>query len=244
LSPFIARPLIDPEVFDLAHITPGELDRLGRELHELIVSRHRAVDTADRRRVNEVARSLQPKGAPRTPAYVFTIIDSDDIFAFSHPDRYIYLSSALFALVSSDDELRFVLAHEMAHLALGHALKRIEAEGPTPGIGTLQQFYHGIAGGYSDEQEFEADAWAARRLVQLEHTRRECLAFLRRFQGYSEEHGFGEGHRRPQTDLAAPLQEVENHFAAHPPVWERLERLQELLEQPPVNPPAPARSPK
>ena len=42
--------------------------------------------------------------------------------------------------------------------------------------------------------DYEADAWAIRQLVNLQHTRRECLTFLAGSTGYEEDQGSIEGH--------------------------------------------------
>jgi hypothetical protein len=227
-SPLIARPH-DPVTYDTQDLTPEEERRLGLELHELILSRHTALDRADlSKRARQAARSLFAKGFRREmPDEAFTILDSEEVFAFSHPGGYFYLSSGLFALLSSEEELRFVIAHEMAHLERKHALKRVEAEkAKMQGLGTAEQLYRLIAAGYTADQDYEADAWALKLLLQLEQTRRECLAFLRKFKGYSEEHGFENGRKKPKFDVLAPVQDIENHYRAHPAAWERLERLE------------------
>jgi len=208
-------------------------NRLGQELHELILSRQLALENADlTKRVRLASRPLITKGFRRElPDDAFTILDSEDPFAFSHPGGYFYLSSALFALLSSEEELRFVIAHEMAHVELKHALKQLEAQqSKLQGLGTAEQLYRLIAQGYETAQEYEADRWAVTLLLKLDHTRRECLAFLRKFKGYSEDHGFGEGRKRPKFGLTSPVQEVENHFRAHPAAWERLDRLEQSFD--------------
>jgi hypothetical protein len=195
-SPFIARPA-EPVLYDTRDLKPEEEQRLGLELHELILGHHGESDSgALRKRTSQAARSLLAGGSRGEIPYEYTILDSDEVFAFSHPGGYIYLSSGLFALLASEEELRFVIAHEE---------------------------------GYASEQEYEADAWALKRLLQLDQTRRECLAFLRKFQGYSEEHGFENGRKKPQSIIGAPVLDIENHFRAHPATWERLERLEGIF---------------
>jgi predicted Zn-dependent protease len=185
------------------------------------------------KRATQAARSLMAKGlAWEMPDEAITILESDEAFAFSHPGGYVYLSTALFALCASEEELRFVIAHEMGHLELKHALKRLETEkARMAGLSTVQQLYDLIATGYTPAQEYEADAWALRLLLKLDMTRRECLAFLRRFQGYSESHDFANGRKKPKSGVAERTQEIENHYRSHPATWDRLDRLEKALDQ-------------
>ena len=50
----------------------------------------------------------------------FGVIKSDAINAFAMPGGYILLSSGVLKLLESEDELAFVLAHEVAHVSRRH----------------------------------------------------------------------------------------------------------------------------
>jgi hypothetical protein len=170
-----------------------------------------------------------------TTPYKITILESDAVNAFSHPGGYLYVCRGLFDLIGSDEDyaLEFVIGHEIAHLELKHALKIVQAGhagARQRGIDTLNQFLVPIVLGYPDDHlEYEADAWIARLMTtRLDRTRRETLAFLRKFKGYAESHGFANGHKPPLAEASL----VENHFRANPPTWERLENLQSVLTPP------------
>jgi Zn-dependent protease with chaperone function len=57
-------------------------------------------------------------------------------------------------LTQTDAELQFVIAHELAHLELGHPAARLEqvAQAPGASVGLLPALEFLIALGYSDEQ--------------------------------------------------------------------------------------------
>lgn len=55
-----------------------------------------------------------------TPPKVFLIIDSHAPNAFIRHKTEVVLTKALVARVTDESELAFILAHEMAHVALGH----------------------------------------------------------------------------------------------------------------------------
>ena len=54
-------------------------------------------------------------------ALKFSIIEADEVNAFSHVGGYIYFNTGLLEIISTDAELQFVVGHEIAHLELGIA---------------------------------------------------------------------------------------------------------------------------
>lgn len=218
---------------DLAHLSLDDERHLGRELHRLVLTANRRMETGSYdQRVEQVARGVLEHRSRKDVEYTFTVLDSDAVSAFSHPGGYVYVCRGLFDMFGEDENyvLEFVVGHEVAHVDLNHAVKFLEggnADEKKRGVGTLLQFYLLIAFGYPEAQEFEADAWIFKRMSQEGRTRREQLAFLRKFRKYAEEHGFASGGKLPdleKTDASA----VENHFRAHPAAWKRLARLESL----------------
>ncbi len=134
-------------------------------------------------------------------------------------------------MIGEDEEyaLEFVIGHEIAHVDLKHALKDLSDPGVTKlDGGTLQKLYMLIIPfAYPDAQEFEADAWAYRRMKESGRTDHECLAFLRKLEGYAQAHGFENGRGKPQ--LGKESSPLENHFRAHTAARHREKHLKELM---------------
>jgi pSer/pThr/pTyr-binding forkhead associated (FHA) protein/Zn-dependent protease with chaperone function len=237
------KPRANPtKVYDIKHLTAEDEAELGRELHELILRYHpEARDTGTSRQRLGAAEDPLLARAGRKDRITYTILDSDTVNAFSHVGGYIYVSWALFAFVASEEELQFILAHEIAHLERKHAFQSLAAENQNdPPVGTAQRLYHLIAQGYNEQQEFEADDRALALMIQLRHSRRRCLAFLRKYQEYAADHRFPDGLQRPRSKTVDGPQDVANHLAAHPAAWKRLKRLEAFFDRPAanLNPPA------
>jgi hypothetical protein len=207
---------------DLSQLTAEDEIRLGEELNRLIMAHVQPISGPLRQRALDVARNLSDA------KYRITVLDTDAVNAFSHPGGQIYVCRGLLEFIGPDEDyaLEFVLGHELAHLELQHALKCVRqasARVKVP-IDTLNQFLIPIIVGYPDELEFEADDWIVKRmLTKLDRTRRETLAFLRKFQDYAERNGFAEGHTLPKRGEVFTLAEI--HFRALPAASERLQRL-------------------
>ena len=161
------------------------------------------------------------------------MLASDEVNAFSHLGGYIYVTRGLFNMAASEEEFRFIAGHELAHIEKKHARILIDEAtraGKLAEIGTLPALYHQIAAGYTEAQEFEADDWVIDRMLRLDQTKRECLAYLRKLVGLSENQGFRNGRRLPKSDINAPVQDVDNHIRSQPAAWKRLSRLEDWFK--------------
>jgi hypothetical protein len=211
---------------------------LGRQLNEMVLLprfNRRLMKGSLERRLNEAAEPLLAALSRKEINYKFIILDSKAINAFSHPGGYVYVTSGLLDWISVDENyaLQFALAHEIYHVDQRHAIKCLQ----DPGVrnlpyGTLTLFYLLIfpRGYYPDQMDFEADAWALHQLQKLGCTRRECLMFIRRWEGYAEDNNFLMDRALPESGKVASL--FENHYRAHPSALTRLKKLESLVAQP------------
>ena len=225
---------------DLARLTPEQEARLGAELNELVLTGNPVDRGGDLQRLRRAAGPLIATVARKEVEYRFTVLDSDEVNAFSLPGGYVYVSSGLFRLVGESAEpeqdyaLQFALGHEIAHVDLKHDLElvaRNNASVKAKGDALLKLFMVPIGVGYPDAQEFAADAWTYQRMTgRIDRTRREALMFLIRLQGHAERTGYRNGREVPEPKSGLTL--VENHYRSHPAAWDRLDRLKALAIAP------------
>jgi len=79
---------------------------------------------------NAVARA---SFRPNTP-YYFAICQNRNPNAFAVPGGYIFITTGLLNLMKNEEELAGVLGHEIAHVALQHAIKSIRASKQTANV--------------------------------------------------------------------------------------------------------------
>ena len=114
--------------------------------------------------------------------YYVMILDTPAINAFATPGGHIFLTRGIIDLVSSEDMLAAIIAHEMAHIQLQHGIAVISHSNLVQNLNqerqrigqslrneTQQQLFTEavgefvqslFSGGYSQIQEFEADSTA------------------------------------------------------------------------------------
>lgn len=223
---------VEDEVQAAVPVSAEDETTWGKQVHEQFRGRMEIV--ADHPAVERMKKLAAPflEECERGLGYTFLVVRSPEINAFSHLGGYVYFHTGLLDLGLSDDELRFVLGHEIAHIELGHTTRRLStliAAGKVGG-GFAQSFaaaaYDLIAVGYSEDLEFEADAWASHVMREkLGASRQKRAAFLRRLE--KEVDSKGPRRERPRgTVVGKIVKRVEDHYRTHPPTGERAERVE------------------
>jgi predicted Zn-dependent protease len=115
------------------------------------------------------------------------------------------------------DQMAFVVAHEAAHIHLGHARERNLANAlltvaplanPILGVGLRMLFDRA----YTREQEFAADAWAVRICARAGYEPSASIALLTRL-----------------SQGEAPTNLVSKMLSTHPPLAERVKFLNNAI---------------
>ena len=152
--------------------------------------------------------------------YSFAVVDQDDVNAFSLPGGYVFINSGLIKQAASDDELAGVIAHEVAHVAARHAVKRFES-GLGLQLATLATIAarqgaaaqgFGVAAqaaqlAYARQDELEADQLGVKYMKAAGFDPKAMLTFLEKLQKLDEDkpHYLPRGVIRPQYALTHPF---------------------------------------
>ncbi len=100
-----------------------------------------AAQLVDSEEVSSYVQSLGMHIAAQTERaelpWSFGVIDSPIVNAFATPGGKVLLTSGLFNMLSSEDELAGVLAHEIAHVVLQHHWKIIKKQKLVSGVADL-----------------------------------------------------------------------------------------------------------
>ena len=212
--------------------------RIGKDVNRQVVRQHKVASSpAATKRLRDLAKPLLAQVKREGISYTFTVLVSPEINAFSHLGGYVYVNQGLLNFAKSDAEVQFVVAHEIAHVELGHCRRGLtytvragELAGDQ-GADLVQQAYHLISLGYSEEQEFDSDEWAFRHMLKIGRTPDEALAMPRHFV----EHFANKTERRQSADKNRPdgviADEIEKHLRSHPAATERVGRLEKLADE-------------
>lgn len=158
--------------------------------------------------------------------FCFRAANINEFNAFALPGGFIFVMRTLLDLCEwNEDEVAFVLSHEMGHVLLRHAINRLMASsaicaglakfpiGGLLGVGILQVAMELLNQGHSREQELEADKLA----VQLSH-----------FAGFDPEAG---KHMLARLNtLPSEKWLGSTYFSSHPPFEVRVENIDKHIQ--------------
>ena len=79
------------------------------------------------KRIMKVGQKVAEQSGRGDVTFRFEVMEDKAVNAFAGPGGYIYVTTGLLKLVSSDDELACVLGHEIGHVAARHAIKQLQS---------------------------------------------------------------------------------------------------------------------
>jgi predicted Zn-dependent protease len=162
----------------------GEIKR-SKEVHPMLLQQFGGVydDAQLQAYVNEVGQRAAKASHRPELTYTFTVLDSEEINAFTTGGGYVYITRGIMNYLNSEAELAAVLGHEIGHVTARHPVRQ-QSKSTLAGIGAAAvgiftgsadlaglANYAGAAlvSGYGRDQELEADRLGAEYLVKTGH---------------------------------------------------------------------------
>jgi predicted Zn-dependent protease len=160
----------------------GEIER-AKQVHPLLLQQYGGPydDIRLQQYVNEVGQRAAKASHRPDLEYTFTVLDSEEINAFTTGGGYVYITRGIMNFLNSEAELAAVLGHEIGHITARHPVRRqtqatlsdigAAAVGIFTGSGDLAGLasYAGAAliTGYGRDGELEADRLGAEYLAKI-----------------------------------------------------------------------------
>lgn len=190
-------------------ISPEEEITMGNEAYQQVLSEATvSTDAKDNARLQKVCSRLIATVGNDIPnaEWEFKIFISDEINAFALPGGKVVIYSSLFNMLN-DDELAYVLGHEIAHVTCRHGSERVSQQlalqvgaaaiaaalqkGSPQNTNILLAAYGlgtqvGIALPFSRKQELEADKFGSYYSARSGYDPRAGITTLQKFQQMSE----------------------------------------------------------
>lgn len=221
----------------LTRLSDQEEVTIGNELaqqysidNEKLSPEELALDAYVRRVGNTVAAH-----AHRRVPYAFHLLPSHSLInAFSLPGGPVYVGEGLVDVVTSEDELASVIAHEVEHIDHYHCAERVQIEA------RLRNLNLGIVGslvqipitvwetGYNKDEELEADREGMRLAVLAGFSPYGAITLFEKFAKLHKEYIIHA--QTPEEELSElAIQSLEGYFRSHPEPSERLAQANALI---------------
>ena len=114
-SKAIYNPFSDQEEMALGRKAADETDRQLAILNEPLLTAY----------VNHVGQKVAKASRRPQITYIFKIVNTDSVNAFSLPGGYIYVNRGLLDFVANESELAGTLAHEVGHVVAYHSMNDV-----------------------------------------------------------------------------------------------------------------------
>jgi beta-barrel assembly-enhancing protease len=199
---------------------------------EVVSPEEQALDSYVRRVGNTVALH-----AHRRLPYSFRLVQNRAMInAFSVPGGRVYVGEGLVDLMTSEDQLAFILAHEVEHIDHYHAAERVQIEARLRNlnlglVGRLVQIPLAVwEAGYSKDEELEADREGMRLAVLGGYSPYGAVSL---FEIFGKLHSESIIHARsPEQELSElARQSLEGYFRSHPQPSERAAQANSVIAQ-------------
>jgi len=186
--------------------------------------------------VRRVGLAVSQHAHRRLPYSFHLLSDRAMINAFSLPGGPVYIGEGLVDLMTSEDELAVVLAHEVEHIDHYHCAERVQIEARLRNlnlglVGAILQIPLQVwESGYNKDEEFEADREGIRLAFIGDYS---PFGVVRLFERMGKLHREYVIHAQsPEDELSQlAIQGLQGYFRSHPLPSERLARANRLIVQ-------------
>jgi predicted Zn-dependent protease len=223
----------------LTRLSDTDEIRIGNQLAEqysISTSTLTAEEQALENHIRQIGTPVAAHAHRRLP-YSFHLLPNRSMMnAFSLPGGHVFVGEGLLDVMTSEDQLAFILGHEIEHIDHYHCAERVQIEARLRNLnldilGALVQIPLQVwEAGYNKDEELEADREGVR------------LAVLSGFSPYgavSMFEIFGKLHREyiihaqtPEQELSElAIQSLAGYFRSHPQTSERLAQMNTLIAQ-------------
>lgn len=178
-------------------------------------------------RISTLGQSLSKTSTRADLPYTFKLIDTEEVNAFALPGGHIYVTRGLYQQYHDDNQLLFVMGHEMGHIEARHSIKALERDAAFRALIKLLTDKKGSLAGvaaevassltnirFSQSAELEADSMAARHMIR---------------NGVNPWHAVRAMEHLKSLEKKSPelLQKI---FSTHPPSQERVDNLKGIAQ--------------
>ena len=188
------------------------------------------------RYIQRVGAVLAPHAHRRLPYSFHLVPDRNLMNAFSLPGGHVFVGEGLLDILTSEDQLAFVLSHEIEHIDHYHCAERVQVEARLKHlqlgvVGTLMQIPLEVwEAGYTKDEELEADREGMHLAVVAGYSPYGAVSLFEKCAKLHDEYVIhAQSLEQEISELA--MQSLEGYFRSHPLPSERLAQAQSVIAQ-------------
>ena len=186
--------------------------------------------------IARVGNSVAAHAHRPLPYSFHLLLEREMINAFSLPGGSVYVGEGLLDVMTSEDQLAFILGHEIEHIDHYHCAERVQIEARLRHLdldilgAILQIPFEVWQAGYSKDEELEADREGMRVAVLAGYSPYGAVSLFEEYAKLHREYVIhAEGPEEELSELA--IQSLQGYFRSHPLPSERLAQAHAVITQ-------------
>jgi predicted Zn-dependent protease len=211
--------------------------RIGDELanqYGALDSPNTPESSATQKYVIEVGDRLAARASRKLPYRFHLVPDKNLINAFALPGGHVFVGEGLLDQLTSEDELAFVLGHEIEHIDHYHAAERVQLSAQLKNlnldvVAAIAQIPLSLwQVGYSKDEEMEADREGLRLAAASGYSVKGAVDLLERWTRLHSEYVIRA--ETPAEELSQlAVDSLTGYFRSHPLSSERLAQVKQVI---------------
>ncbi|MEI7813131.1 MAG: M48 family metallopeptidase [Ignavibacteria bacterium] len=207
------------KLLELTALSEQEENDIGAELQKKILKGQKTVNEKNYD-VKKIFSGIL-KYSKRKLKYEYRIIKDKDVNAYAILGGRIFINSAVLDFVSNENELAFIIAHEIAHNELKHCVKKVQYAARVSQINpvfgaVVQTAYSVYKIPFTKYEESEADELGVRLMLKAGYKKDGAISFMDKL-GVLEKK-YGEEDRTVLNDF----------ISSHPTAEERKKKIKDI----------------
>jgi predicted Zn-dependent protease len=209
--------ILNETILDVTALSDEEENAVGKELDKQISNDLRF--TKERKfNLKKIFNNLI-KYVERTKInYNYKVVQTDEVNAYAIAGGNMYINTGILDFLDNENEIAFVIAHEISHNELRHCIKRVQyavlASSVDPTFGDIVQTAYGIYSmPFSKYDEFDADENGVSLMLKAGYDKSGGVSFFEKLEELEKEYGMD------QRDA------LNDFISSHPTARERRDRV-------------------
>jgi len=209
--------ILNETILDVTALSDEEENAVGKELDKQISNDLRF--TKERKfNLKKIFNNLM-KYIERTKInYNYKVVQTDEVNAYAIAGGNMYINTGILDFLDNENEIAFVIAHEISHNELRHCIKRVQyavlASSVDPSFGEIVQTAYGIYSmPFSKYDEFDADENGVSLMLKAGYNKSGAVTFFEKLEDLEKEYGMD------QRDA------LNDFISSHPTARERRDRV-------------------
>ena len=209
--------ILNETLLEITALSDEEENAIGEELDKQI-SQDLRFTREKKFNIKKIFNNLIQYVERTTINYNYKIVRTDEVNAYAIAGGNMYINTGILDFLDDEDEIAFVIAHEISHNEKRHCIKRVQyavlASSVDPSFGQIVQVAYGMYSmPFSKYDEFEADENGVKIMLKAGYKKSGAVSFFEKLEKLEKEYG------ADQRDA------LNDFISSHPTARERRDRV-------------------